>query len=109
MVQVVINLLSLSVLSQQTTKHAQPAGPDHLERHTRIHGTLSLTVASVTSKPLSLHQTLVTGLTVHNRRLLRDHLVLDQLADARARGALVLDRSRLGRVKPYLLLAALKQ
>jgi hypothetical protein len=43
-VQVLVDLLGVAVLLEQTTKDASTSHPKHLEGHTGIHGTLSATV-----------------------------------------------------------------
>jgi hypothetical protein len=41
---VLVDLLGVAVLLEQTTKDASTSHPKHLEGHTGIHGTLSATV-----------------------------------------------------------------
>lgn len=83
-VQVLVDLLLLAVLAEQTTQNAHAANPHHLGGETGLTGTLALTSASVATLAL-LGQTLVGAETrVDSVRLADDEAVLHQLADVLA-------------------------
>jgi hypothetical protein len=105
--QVLVDLLSLSVFSQQTTQHTQSSHPQHLERHTGVGSTLALTETSVSSLGLGGNQALVARLGVNHIGLADDETVLDQLAHVLSTVG-VGDLGGLVRIHPNLALAALK-
>ncbi len=107
-VQVLIDLLLLSVLAQQTTKDSLASHPDDLQGHTGVGRTLSLTIAGVSSLSLGSHDSLVASLGVDSLGLLVDDTILDQLANT---GSAVGsgDSGGLRGIKPDLPLAALEQ
>lgn len=106
-VQVLVNLLGLAVLAEKATEHALPAHPQNLDGRTRVGRTLPLTVASVATLGLGLHEALVARLGVHRRGLTPNKVVLNQLAN-RLTAARALDIIRLVRVAPHAPLAHLE-
>lgn len=80
-VKVLVDLLGLSVLSEQTAKDTLSSHPEDLVRHTGVARTLSLTEASVTSLSLGSHVSLMASLGVNQVRSLDDEAILDKLAD----------------------------
>lgn len=103
-VQVLVDLAGVSVLSQQTSQHTQTAHPQNLRRHTGVLGTLSLTVAHVSTGSLGLQKSSSTRARVDGVRLLDDGAVLVQLSDSGTRVGLS-DLGGLVGVEPDLSLA----
>ncbi len=100
-----VDFLGLPVFTKQSAENSHTSHPQHLEWHTRIHGTLSSTVAGVSALALGVHVALVTSLGVDRGLSLEDKIALDQLADGlSAVGAA--DLGLLVGVKPDLLGAA---
>jgi len=80
-VQVLVDLLRLPVLLEQTPEHAQATHPQHLGRETSLASSAPLSVSSVTALGLGLGRGTRARARVHDRRLLDDVTVLDRLAD----------------------------
>eukprot|EP00286_Rhodomonas_abbreviata_P013350 CAMPEP_0181319304 /NCGR_PEP_ID=MMETSP1101-20121128/17494_1 /TAXON_ID=46948 /ORGANISM="Rhodomonas abbreviata, Strain Caron Lab Isolate" /LENGTH=261 /DNA_ID=CAMNT_0023426883 /DNA_START=49 /DNA_END=835 /DNA_ORIENTATION=+ len=80
-VEVLVDLLGLSILAKQPAQHSQSAHPQDLEGHTRIGLTLALSEAGVSALGLGSHEPLVTGLGVDHIGLADDEPILDELAD----------------------------
>lgn len=102
-VQVLVNLASVSVLSQQSSQDSQSSHPQNLRWHTSVLGTLSLTVTHVSTVSLGLGMSSSSGSRVGGDRLLDDGTVTVQLSDSLTR----VSRSQLGgfvRVQPDLSL-----
>lgn len=102
-VQVLVDLASISVLSQQSSQDSQSSHPDNLRGHTSILGTLSLTVTHVSTSSLGLGVSSSSRSGVDGHRLLHDGTVTVQLSDGLTR----VGRSQLGglvRVQPDLSL-----
>jgi len=101
-VLVLVDLLGLTVLLEETTKHTHAAHPQDLGRHTSFTSTLPLTNSSVATLTLG-GQVLANAITgVDDLRLADDEAVLEQLADGQA-GVGLLDLGRLIRVQPDLV------
>ena len=100
-----VDLLGLSILAQQSTKHSLSTHPEYFEGGTGILCALAATITGVSSLVLRLNVTLVSGLGVYGVGLAHDEAVLDQLSDilSAVGGS---DFSSLVGVKPDLLLAA---
>ncbi len=102
-----IDLLGLSVLSQQSAQHSESSHPQYLEGHTGVGSTLALTETSVSTLGLGSHESLVARLGVNSVGLADDESVLDQLADVLS----AVGTANLGGlvgVQPDLSLAALQ-
>lgn len=102
-VQVSVNLTSVSVLGQQSSQDSQSSHPHNLRWHTGILGTLSLTVTGVSTSLLGLSQSSGSGSGVDNGWLLDNDTVLVQLSDGLTR----VGRGQFGglvRVQPNLSL-----
>lgn len=102
-VQVLVDLASISVLSQQSSQDSQSSHPNNLRRHTGVSGTLSLTVTHVSTSLLGLGVSSSSRSGVDGDRLLDDGTVTVQLSDSLTR----VGRSQLGglvRVQPHLSL-----
>lgn len=80
-VQVLVDLAGVSVLGQQSSQHSQSSHPQNLGRHTGVLGTLSLTVAHVSTVSLGLGQRSGSGSRVDGHRLLHNGTVSVQLSD----------------------------
>jgi len=84
MVQVLVNLLGVSVLDEKAAKHPHAAHPDHLLGETSITGTSPLTDARVTTLALSLKIAPYTVTRVDLLGLADDETILYKLLDALA-------------------------
>lgn len=104
-VQVLVNLLRLTVLAQQPAQDTHAAQPQDLSRHTRLLGTPALTRADVAALALGDHARLVAGAGVDLDRLADHEAILDELAHVLA-GVGHGDLIDLRRVQPDLALAA---
>ena len=104
-VEMPVDFLGLSVFTEQSAQHSHASHPQDLEGHTRIHGTLSSTVAGVSALALRVHVALVASLGVNRGLSLEDKIALDQLADGLSAVGTA-DLSLLIGVKPDLLRAA---
>ena len=102
--QMLVDLSSLPVLSQQTTQTPLSTHPQSLGGHTSLCGTLSLTRAGVTTLALSSKEILCASSGVDDRRLDDNAPILDELLDVCA-GVGVADFCLLGGVEPDLALA----
>lgn len=80
-VDVLVDLLGLSVLPQESSEHSLASHPEDLLGHTGISGTLSLTVAGVSALPLGLVDSVDSGSRVHVDLSLHDDAVLEELSD----------------------------
>lgn len=102
-VQVLVDLASLSVLGQQSSQHSQSSHPHNLRWHTGVLGTLSLTVTHVSTGSLGLGVSSSAGSGVDGHWLLDNGTVTVQLSD----GSTGVGRGQLGglvRVQPHLSL-----
>ena len=84
-VQVLVDLASVSVLGQQSSQNSQSSHPDNLLRHTGVLGTLSLTVTGVSTSSLGFSQGSSSRSRVHSVRLLHNEAVSVQLSDGSTR------------------------
>merc|ERR1712144_9475 len=106
-VQVLVDLLGITVLLEQTTEHAKAAHPDHTLGHASVLVTLTLTSATVAALTLG-GQLLAHAVTrVDLGRLLDHKTVLSELANIKA-GVRHGDLVDLIWVEPDLALTALK-
>jgi len=78
-VDVLSDFLGLSVLSQESSKHSLSAHPEHLNGHSCVSCTLSLTEAGMSSLSLSLVDSPAARSGVHGDCLLNDEAVLVEL------------------------------
>ena len=106
MVQVLVDLVGVTVLSQQTTKNTSAAHPQNFERHTGLGGTPSFTVASVSAFALGFQAAVDATAGVDDGWFIDNEAVLDQLADILARVGHA-DLGVLVRVQPDLSFPAL--
>ena len=83
-VHVAVNLLLLSVSSEEATEDAKAAHVENLLGHTGVSGTLSLTVALMATLALGLSPSLAAGAGVGGDDLPHDQAVLDQLPNVLA-------------------------
>lgn len=81
-----VNLLALPVLAQQTTQNSHAADPEDLGGHAGVGGTLPLAQAHVASLTASQSILAHAGTGVHLAWLLDDQTILHQLADVLACG-----------------------
>ena len=84
-VHVLVDLVGLTVLSQQTTKDTNAAHPEELLRDTGVHGTTALTVTSVVTASLGVVTNMHASTGVHQLVLADNETVLNELADVLAR------------------------
>jgi len=84
-VQVSIDLFGLSILAEKTSQNSLATHPKYLERHTCVHGTLSLSVTGVATLGFCQQVSLVTRLGVHGVGCTAAQARLDDLADRLAR------------------------
>jgi len=103
-VQVLVNLASLSVLPQESPQDALAAHPLHLCGHASLGGTLPLTGTSVPTLPLGGKEVPGAGARVDDSGLDDNPTVLDELLDVRARVG-VTDLRLFGGVEPDFTLA----
>ena len=106
-VHVLVDLASLTVLSQQSAEHTNAAHPEELLGDTSVHGTMALTVTGVVTAALGLMAQIHTSAGVHHHMLANDHTVLHELADALA-GVGDSDAVHFAGVHPNLALTALE-
>merc|ERR1712029_1309893 len=104
-IQVAVDLLGLTVATEQATKDTHALHPEGLLGTSGVLGTLPLSVASVASLPPGLCGLTDTGSGVDGGGLLDGETVLDQLAHILS-GVGVADLADLVGVKPHLVLAA---
>src|SRR5689334_13611918 len=78
---VLVDLLGLAVLAQQTTEDAHATDPQNLLWHASITRTLPLTNTSVATETLSSETTVDTGAGVDGVGLADDETILNKLAD----------------------------
>ena len=78
-VHLAVNLLLVTIPAEKTTEDTEAAHPDDLLGHTSIPGTLSLTLALMTTLALGLSPLLAAGAGVGGHILSHDQTVLDQL------------------------------
>ena len=83
-VQVLVDLASLTVLAEKTAENAHAAHPEGLLAHTSIGSTLALTMAHVATEALGLEALTETLARSTNLGLADDQTILDQLADVGA-------------------------
>jgi len=107
MVKMLVDLLGITVLPEQTAENTHTPHPDNLERKSGVGSTASLTDASVTALALGLISSGEASARVDYRRLADDKTILDQLADVLAR-VCQSDLVDLIRVQPDLSLTALE-
>lgn len=81
MVDLLGDLLGLSVLSKKSSKNSLSAHPLDLDWESGVGGTLSLTVAGVSALSLGLLDSLASGSGVHLHLSLHDESVLHELSD----------------------------
>ena len=98
-----VDLASLTVLPEQATQHTLTAHPLDLGREASLSGTLTLTVAGVTTDTLGGVQVAGTLTRVRDKGLLDNLTILDQLANVRA-GVRVRNVALLSGVEPDLTL-----
>ncbi|GMT04491.1 hypothetical protein PENTCL1PPCAC_26665, partial [Pristionchus entomophagus] len=106
-VQMLVDLLSLSVLLEETTEDAHASHPDHLLGHTSILGSETLTSARVTNLAASLSELAGAVARVHSDGLADDETILHQTTDVLA-GVGIGDLVDLIGVEPDLSLSALE-
>lgn len=106
MVEVLVNLASLTVLAKETTEDTLAAHPDDLGGHTGLGGTVTLTVTGVATLTLGLMTLTDAVAGVGDLGLADDETVLDELTDVLA-GVGIGDLLDLVRVKPDLTLTTL--
>jgi hypothetical protein len=80
-IQVLVDLSSFSVLSQETTEDTHTTHPDNLAGHTGIGSTLSLTVTHVTTVALSSSTFKDTEARLSDLGLTDDQTILDELTN----------------------------
>ena len=83
-VDVLVDLLGVTVLDQEASEDSLAAHPQDLDGHTGVLGTLSFTVASVSALALGLVHALAAGAGVHLNLLAHDQTILHQLANVLA-------------------------
>ena len=83
-VQVLVNLASLTVLAQKTAEDTHAAHPEDLGRHTGVGSTLSLTMAHMATKTLGLVAFTDTETRLADLGLADDQTILDELTDVGA-------------------------
>ena len=103
-VEVLVDLASLTVLPQQAAEDTLAAHPLDLHRETRVGGTLALTVTSVTAKTLGSVHVANALVRVRGHGLADDLAILDQLADIGTRVG-IRNVGLLRGVKPHPALA----
>jgi hypothetical protein len=83
-VKVLVDLAGGTVLDEHAAEHTHAAHPEDLGGHTGVGGTLSLTVAGVTTSTAGSLKLAGPAAGVHGVRLLDDQTVRDELADGLA-------------------------
>ena len=81
MVDILGDLLGLSILLEKSTEDSLSPHPQDLDRHTGVGGTLSLTETVVSALSFGLVHSLGAGTGVHLDALLKDESISVQLAD----------------------------
>ena len=81
MVDILGDLLGLSILLEKSTEDSLATHPQDLDRHTGVGGTLSLTETVVSALSFGLMHSLNAGARVHLHALLKDESISVQLAD----------------------------
>ena len=84
-IHVLVDLASLTVLSEESTKDTNTTHPQDLFGNTSVHGTVSLTVTSVITTGLGVVTNVDTRARVHHLMLLDNKTALDELADVLTR------------------------
>ena len=106
-IHMLVDLSSLTVLSQQSTKHTNATHPEKLLGDTGVHGTTALSVTSVVATSLGVVTNMHTGAGVHQLVLAHNQTVLDELTDVLA-GVSEGDLVNLAGVHPHSALSALE-
>lgn len=83
-IHVLINLSSLTVLTEHTTEDAHATHPDDVRGHTTFTGTTALTNTRVATFALSLGHATNAETRVDGLGLLDDQSILDELANSLA-------------------------
>ncbi|BAS85050.1 Os03g0579550, partial [Oryza sativa Japonica Group] len=96
MIHVLVNLLGLTILAQQTPEHTHPPHPQDLGGEPSLPGTPTLTIARVTSLLLGLMGSPCTGPGVNLLGLLDNEPILDQLTDFSRELAMEISLTSLG-------------
>merc|ERR1739848_955872 len=104
MVQVLVNLLGLTVLAEHSAQDAETAHPQHLLRHAGVAGAAALAVARVPTLALGFKATRDAGTGMDLARLYDDEAILNQLTDVLA-GVCHGDLIHLVWIQPHLPLA----
>lgn len=81
MVDILRDLLSLSVLLEKSSEDSLSSHPKNLAWHSCVSGTLSLTNASVSSLSLGLMDSLNSRLGVHVNVLSNNKTILEEFSD----------------------------
>ena len=98
-VEILVDLLTISVLDEHSSEHAHTSHPQHFLGQSGIFGTSSLTVSGVVTSLLRIVHLTNSGSRVNSLRFLDHKTVLDELTNIRAR-VRHLDLVRLVGVKP---------
>ena len=80
-IDVLGDLLGLSVLSEESSEHSLSSHPDDLFGHSSVSGTSSLTVSGVSAQSLSCMHSLYSGSGMHMNLSLHDDSVLEKLSN----------------------------
>lgn len=83
-VDVLVDLLGVSVLLEESTENASSAHSEHLDGHTSLTGSLSVTSALMTAFALLGLVSLDTGAGVHGHLASHDETILEELSDVLA-------------------------
>lgn len=81
MVDILGDLLCLSILSEETSENSLSSHPEDLAWHSCVLGTSSLTGTVVSSLSLGLVDSLDPGLRVHGNMLPHDETVLEEFSN----------------------------
>lgn len=81
MVQVIVDLLGLTVFSKQPSEHSHASHPDGLFRHTCIGGTFPLTITAMPSLLSGFVCLANASTTMDNLRLLDDQTIFDKFTN----------------------------
>ena len=106
-IHMLVDLASLTVLSQQSTEHTNATHPEKLLGDTGVHGTTTLSVTSVVATGLGVVTNMHTSAGVHQLVLAHNQTVLDELTDVLA-GVSEGDLVNLAGVHPHSALSALE-
>lgn len=79
-----VDLLLSAVLLEKTAENAETAHVENLGGHTSLHGTVTLTITSVTAEALGSQTSSGAGTRVDLGRLADDETILNELADVLA-------------------------